>query len=122
MNLIFAEDAKKERKRRRLTQPQVAELIGVAPNTYSLWENGKRNLPKGAHVALTAWANGEVSSAMITGAERLFARGLKEALAVVEGDLPPETKRDVLRNGIKNLGLLFAAWEASEKSKNGAAE
>ena len=114
MQQITPSEARIERKRRNVTQPVVAEMIGVARNTSTLWECGKRDLPKGAHIALTAWANGEASASVIGGAERLFSRGLREVLAIVEGDLPSDTKRELIRNGIKNLGILFALWDGAE--------
>lgn len=52
MDLISAGEAKVARVKRDKTQSDVARIIGVASNTYSLWEGGKRNLPKGAHIAL----------------------------------------------------------------------
>lgn len=122
MNLISPKDAREFRRKRNFTQPQVADMIGVARNTYTLWEGEKRALPKGAHVALTAWCNGEISQTAYSGAEKLFARGLKEVLAIVDGDLPPATKRELLRNGMKNLGILFDAWDAPGENEGGAAE
>ena len=45
MNQIFAERLKKLREEQRLTQAQLAELVGVDFRTVSIWERGIR-LPK----------------------------------------------------------------------------
>lgn len=38
----FSENLKKARKQKGMTQAEIADLIGVAKSTYSLYESGKR--------------------------------------------------------------------------------
>ena len=45
MNQIFAERLRQLREEQELTQAQLAEILGVALNTVSIWERGER-LPK----------------------------------------------------------------------------
>lgn len=42
MDKTFSENLKNARKRKGLTQAEIAEAIGVAKSTYSLYESGKR--------------------------------------------------------------------------------
>lgn len=39
---IFGDNIKRLRKNKGLKQQEIAELLGVKRNTYSDWENGKR--------------------------------------------------------------------------------
>lgn len=38
---VFSKRLKELRKEKKLTQQEIAELLGVKRNTYSDWENGK---------------------------------------------------------------------------------
>lgn len=40
--MCFFDNLKKCRQQKNLSQKEIAELIGVAPSTYSLYESGKR--------------------------------------------------------------------------------
>lgn len=41
------------RKEHRLTQAQVAEVLGITPNAYNQYENGKRDIPTDSLIALS---------------------------------------------------------------------
>lgn len=41
------------RKKHGLTQAQVAEFLGITPNAYNQYENGKRDIPTDSLIALS---------------------------------------------------------------------
>lgn len=53
MGDIFHENLKKARMRKGLSQQEIADLLGIAKSTYSMWENGNREPNLMKIIALT---------------------------------------------------------------------
>lgn len=114
--MIEPEEARRVRTQRRVTQEEIANLIGVARNTYSLWENGSRSMPRTALVALAGWVAGtEMPDKLVSLAEERIARACDDMAGVMRStDLDRATKVRILRSALNIIRDLVTDFDRAK--------
>ena len=114
---IRADRVRALRRTRRVSQGQLADIIGISRKTFTLWENGKADLPLYGVEPLKAWIglDGTPEAESQLACEAIAKACYELGDSIADPLIPLAQRRKLLRSVLVEINSLVIGLDSTQK-------